>query len=488
MNTQAFLPSDTQPTSPVNPAARARHKRAPFLRPLLWGGIVGALLSLFGLLWIVQAAQTTALTLVIDGEASAITTRADTVDAMLIERQIGLDNADAITPARDSAITPDMIVSVRQARAIALEINGERRTVYTASTPALEILERAGIVLSENDRLWIDDIPVDAAARANWNAIIHHITVRQSITFSFQEGANTRLIETTAPTLGDALFEAGVALYLSDEISSPLHVPVTPGMSVTLRRAIPITLVMDGERAETRVLGATVGDALSAAGVALVGLDYVVPSEAAPLRENMTLHIFRVRETWATEEIQLPFETVYQADPNAELDSETVIQGGQEGIERTTARVRSENGIEISREIVGTTLVRPAQDRILGYGTNVVIRTVETPEGTREYWRTFRVYATSYHPAALGGDDVTATGRRLQRGIVGADPDLLPYGSEIYVEGYGTGIIADTGGPRDTTRWIDLGYSDSDWINWHRTVTLYWLTPVPDGIDYNPPG
>jgi 3D (Asp-Asp-Asp) domain-containing protein len=146
--------------------------------------------------------------------------------------------------------------------------------------------------------------------------------------------------------------------------------------------------------------------------------------------------------------------------------------------------VRYENGEEVSRTEDGSAVVQEPVNQVIAYGTNIVIRTVDTPEGPREYWRTFRVYATSYHPAALGGDNVTAIGMTLQKGVIGADPDIIPFRTDVYVPGYGTGIIADTGGPRSSPYWIDLGYSDEDWVSWSRYVDIYLLTPVPGDIDY----
>lgn len=91
-----------------------------------------------------------------------------------------------------------------------------------------------------------------------------------------------------------------------------------------------------------------------------------------------------------------------------------------------------------------------------------------------------------YHPAALGGDNVTATGRILTKGIVGIDPKVIPYGTQLYVPDYGVGMT--TGGPRRIKLWIDLGYDDENWISWSQYVDVYLLTPVPDTIIYMLPG
>jgi 3D (Asp-Asp-Asp) domain-containing protein len=48
----------------------------------------------------------------------------------------------------------------------------------------------------------------------------------------------------------------------------------------------------------------------------------------------------------------------------------------------------------------------------------------------------------------------------------------------MYVVGYGRAEAADVGGGV-RGRWIDLGYEDHNFVNWHEYVTVYFLTPVP---------
>jgi 3D (Asp-Asp-Asp) domain-containing protein len=120
----------------------------------------------------------------------------------------------------------------------------------------------------------------------------------------------------------------------------------------------------------------------------------------------------------------------------------------------------------------------------MGYGTKIVVRTLNTPEGPVTYWRAVPMYATSYSPCRLGVDycnENLASGGILQRGIVAV---LLRWyrsmrGMYVYVPGYGTGRIADTGGGIPGRFWIDLGYSDDDYVSWHYWTTVYFLTPVP---------
>jgi 3D (Asp-Asp-Asp) domain-containing protein len=90
------------------------------------------------------------------------------------------------------------------------------------------------------------------------------------------------------------------------------------------------------------------------------------------------------------------------------------------------------------------------------------------------------MWATSYSPAAVGGNTQTASGQTLHKGLVAINPYYIPYGTYMYVPGYGHAQAADTGvlGARS----IDLGYSDDDYVSWHQYVTVYFLWPPPDQI------
>jgi 3D (Asp-Asp-Asp) domain-containing protein len=227
-----------------------------------------------------------------------------------------------------------------------------------------------------------------------------------------------------------------------------------------------------------------VADVLRFAGMTLMGQDYTVPAEDEPATAGMTIRVVRVTETLVSETAPLPFETLVQADATRPIDTRGMAQEGREGVQRTVTRVRLEDGVEVARTLAETSVAVPPQHRIITYGTEVVLNTLDTPEGPQVYWRVLRLYATSYHPAALGGDNVTATGRLLEKGIVGADTDLLPFGTQVYVPGYGVGLVADTGAERHDPYWIDLGYSDADWRSWSRPVEVYLLAPPPRQIDY----
>lgn len=466
----------------------------PLLRPaqdrqrwMLGGVVLSALLVVFACAIcaaLVVILRPTSVTVVVAGEAFPMQTRAETVGTLLQERGIALGEGDRVTPPLDAAVAPDMVVQVERARLVTLLVDGQMSVLATPLTDPVAILAEEDVEFSPQDRIILDGSVVTADEIGNWPVPVSNITLRRSMTFSLSDDGETRSIETTADTVGEALFDAGITVFMADTVTPALDTAVSNGLLVSIVRARPVTIVADGARVQTRLQGDTVGDALAAAGVALLGVDYAVPGEEQPLVGGMTIRVIRVQETEEIEESELPYETVYQADSALELDQVRTVQAGQSGVERRIIRVRSENGIEVSREVTETLVAREVVNEVVSYGTNVVVRSLDTPQGPRQYWRVLRMYATSYHPAALGGDDVTAMGRRLTTGIIASSPRVLPYGTEVYVEGYGVGLMADTGGPRRFPLWIDLGYSDADFRPWSRYVNVYILTPVPPTIDY----
>ncbi|QHT45287.1 LysM peptidoglycan-binding domain-containing protein [Halobacillus sp. ACCC02827] len=64
--------------------------------------------------------------------------------------------------------------------------------------------------------------------------------------------------------------------------------------------------------------------------------------------------------------------------------------------------------------------------------------------------KTLTMEATAYTAFCEGCSGTTATGVDLRANpdqkVVAVDPDVIPLGSEVYVEGYGKAIAADTGG------------------------------------------
>jgi len=444
----------------------------------------GLVLLGVALIYLFTLTRTVPLTVVDGGEPRTVHTRAETVGDLLDDLNLTLYEGDQLSAPQDALIAEGMEVRVARARTITLTDDGDTQTYRTTLTNPEDILQALGVRVGGDDRVTVDGTQTQAAALVDWPVPANHIEIRRAVDITVVDDGTTREIRTNSETLGDALYEAGVEVFVADEVSLPLSAPVEVGMRVEIARGVPATVVADGTTVETRTRAETVGGLLADSGVALMGLDYAIPNESVAVQPGMTVRVMRVTEEIVGTTEVVPFGEVSQADDSLELDEVRLVQAGQAGLRRTEVRVRYENGVEVSREPAGSYLVQQPQDRVVAYGTGVVVRSIDTPDGPREYWRTLNLLTTSYHPAALGGDNITATGRVLTKGIVGVDPTVIPYGTELYIPGYGIGVAADTGGPRSTRLWIDLGYDDENWVPWSQYTTVYVLTPVPGDIRY----
>ncbi|MCY4071512.1 MAG: ubiquitin-like domain-containing protein [Chloroflexi bacterium] len=419
-----------------------------------------------------------------DGYPRQVSTRVETIADLLEESNIVVPVDASLSHDLDDAILDGMTITIKTARDVTIEVGDEVQELRTALDNPLKILNSAGIVVTGDDKIRVNGAPAYADALADWTVPAEHIEVRRPLSLTVIDNNERSTLLTTAETVGAALAESRIELHPNDEIKPPRDSAASGDMTIVIERAIPIALRLDGVLIEVRTQAQRVGDVLQELNAPLFGLDYVIPSGDTEVVTDMLIEIVRVTEEHSARQEAIAFELRYVADAGLSLDQTVLAQPGQNGTREIRSLVRYENGAEVSRNITETVITQPPQDQLIRYGTKIDLRTVETPGGPRLYWRVLCMLATSYHPAALGGDNVTSIGWTLEKGIIAADPKIIRYRSEVFVPGYGTAFMADTGGPRSSRYWIDLGYSDEDWVSWRRYVKVYLLTPVPPEIDY----
>ncbi len=357
----------------------------------------------------------------------------------------------------------------------------------SGGTPA-EWMIQAGILLGPNDRVLANGIrlPLDQPAPQTGSVTLQ---VRRAYTLTLVTPSGQQTLQTAAPTVGEALHDAGFALYASDLLDPPADTPIDKPLTVNYVPARELTVITHDGTIRIRFAARTVGEALAEAGIPLLGLDYSQPSENEAPPEDGQIRVIHVSEAVVLAQKPLAFQSQFQASANVELDQQQILQPGQTGLSVSRVRIRYEDGQEISRTTESETMVRPPQDRIVGYGTKVVTKTA-TVDGVRiEYWRAVQVFATSYSPCRSGGSQCypgTASGLPVKKGMAAVNQTWYSYmnGQQIYVTGYGKAVIADLCGGCVGKPWIDLGYSDSDYVGWGQWVTVYFLTPAPQNILY----
>uniref|UniRef100_UPI000530011E 3D domain-containing protein n=1 Tax=Planococcus sp. CAU13 TaxID=1541197 RepID=UPI000530011E len=99
------------------------------------------------------------------------------------------------------------------------------------------------------------------------------------------------------------------------------------------------------------------------------------------------------------------------------------------------------------------------------------------PAPSAQSGKEMQVSATAYTAYCAGCSGITATGIDLRTNpnqkVIAVDPTVIPLGSTVWVEGYGTAIAGDTGGAIKGNK-IDVFIPSRDAaLQWGRkTVTI----------------
>jgi uncharacterized protein YabE (DUF348 family) len=490
--------------------------------------------GLLCLLALVHALGTVRVTLKVDGLQRQFRSRAGTVGDFLLEQAVAVEPGDLVLPGRHARLRDGQEVIVQRARPVEVLVDGRKIRLKSHGRSALALLGEAGVSLGPMDRVKVNERawpldrqvttgderelpspssrtgfvriaeaagqaqaapdpqdlepPTEADGLLPGEAETWRVEVLRAQSVTLIEDGISVAIETSGASVREALEAAGFSLLEGDELSPPGDSALKGGMRITLERATPF-VVITGEISQTlRARADTVGEALEKTGLALVGRDYSIPAADAPLVARGTVEVIRVVEDILVQEVPIAYDTLTEADASTALDETRVVRAGEPGLKSQRIAITYENGVEINRQIEEEVVLREPVAEIIAYGTQIVWRTVNTEEGPRQYWRRLRVYATSYSASRAGTPKSapwygrTRLGWPMRKGLVAVDPRFIALRTNLYVPGFGVGIAADTGGGIKRYH-IDLGFDDDNYESWHQWVDLYLLDPLPPERD-----
>jgi uncharacterized protein YabE (DUF348 family) len=452
-----------------------------------WQVVAGA--AVMAVLGVMLAYVGTAhrVTLAEDGAERTIFTHAATVGGAVRGAGVQFVPEDFLQPAAETSLRGLDRIEYRRARTVLVQSPDESQWVTTAAVSPADILAAAGLRVYPADRLWADGMPVSSPT-SPLEHVPQRLRLERGRTLMLSQPTGTIVVHSSASTLGEALIDAGYALRQGDSIVPLAQSPLAGLASADYRAARPIRISVDGIELEAMAAGPTVGQALAQAGVALAGLDRSVPaaSEIVPTSGEVT--VTRVREDVLVEQVPVPPTTKPEYSAELELDTREVIDPGAYGMQAKRVRVRYEDGVEVSRVAEGEWRAIEPKERVVAYGTKIVLKTLDTEFGPVQYYRAITVYATSYSPCRSGAGSClyyTSSRKPVQQGVIAVRYAwylALGFGIPVYIPGYGTATIEDIGGGFPDRYWIDLGYSDEDWIRWGNYTTLYFIAPVPPDV------
>lgn len=220
-------------------------------------------------------------------------------------------------------------------------------------------------------------------------------------------------------------------------------------------RGYRVYINADNAVIETRADEVTVGEVLREQGITLDSNDEVYPTAECLITENDTIikvHRVEYREYRVTEVV--PYKTIRKESVNHKLGEEILDTEGVSGITTKLIRNKYVNGMMVNSKAIVEEETEPIDEVILvGTAKNEPVskregnfRLVNGIPESYEYKLSGK--ATAYTAREGCG---TYSGRPLVVGSVAVDPEIIPFGSELYIVSkdgshvYGYAVASDTG-------------------------------------------
>lgn len=273
------------------------------------------------------------------------------------------------------------------------------------------------------------------------------VSKRKTITI-FVDG-NKSSIVTYKSTVGQVIKSKKINIGPKDKVTPSMDSSLSNMDNITIKRAVNVDVDVDGK--ELKILSAEddVYSMLKSEGIELKACDKVIPEKSTLLSNGLKVNVIRVETKTIVEMINIPFKEVINRNSSLPNTKRKITQEGKEGEKKVTYLITYENGNEVSRKVTEETVVKEPQNRIIVLGTYPSMP-VSRDGRTLNYERVFKARATAYWAVRGVGKTYTASGRKAVRNpdgysTISVDPKVIPYGTRVFVEGYGFAIAADTG-------------------------------------------
>ena len=285
-------------------------------------------------------------------------------------------------------------------------------------------------------------------------------------------------------TVLDALKEAGVKFSDDMACSESVDAPLEDGMELTVTRLAAFTVTADGKTSSYKISPGTVGEALERCGYTLGEDDRLNVPEDRRLTSGMRIVIQRVEIVEETETEEIDYGVQYVSSSDLPQGDTQLLSAGLKGEKELVYRATYVDGKLEDRELLSEEVKSGPVKKIVKRGTGMPTTAPKlefiddgsgaTPDPTPmtpgrkpsvtvsadpgaltdpwgnevSYTRTITGTCTAY--CIPGG--TTSIGLEAVRGVIAVDPEVIPYGTRMYVASpdgkiiYGYGVAGDTGG------------------------------------------
>ncbi|MCK9859204.1 3D domain-containing protein [Paenibacillus sp. ATY16] len=306
------------------------------------------------------------------------------------------------------------------------------------------------------------------------------------------------VVKTKQWVLQRLLDEQAITVGPYDEVSHPLNASIKDGDRIEIKYAVPVTVKADGKTSTVYTTEKTVQAAIGKLNIPVRDQDKVIPSLDTQISKAMTVTVTRIDTKVAENERTLPFSIVKKQDPTLEKGKEKLVQSGKNGVVIERVEKKYENGVLVSSKLVDKVVQKHTVSQVVAVGSKKDVHTLSAAS-TGSYTKsgvTFKakkilknVTLTAYSAgvASTGKDEshpgygITASGAKVKEGrTIAVDPDVIPIGWWVYIEGIGFRRAEDTGSAINGNK-IDVYFDSTSYANKFgrkKGYTVYVLGPT----------
>ena len=254
--------------------------------------------------------------------------------------------------------------------------------------------------------------------------------------------------ETDAKDVQELLSQLEITLGEKDTVEPTLDTQIDDNTKITIERWKPtVSVSINGEAKMQKTQAETVGEFLTSLGVEIEEGDVIEPSVDEVITDGLQIQVQTKEIKTEIEDRPMSYSTEVVETADMAYGEKKVTQQGRNGVKTVTLE-REYLGGELVNENVKDVVVKeePVNEIVLKgtYRANSVTDVFTGESYT--YTKVYDMEATAYTISDDGWSNKTASGMSTFVGMVAVDPNIIPLGTKIYVEGYGIAIAGDTGG------------------------------------------